>query len=96
MPRRGRPRKPVVDPSTLETLTIPEAMAYCRKLGRSMSRPKLMGAVLRKDLAAYEDHLHHDRNGHPLLVFYRKDLEAWLTRELKPFQPKRVSTLISA
>ncbi|HJV22714.1 MAG TPA: hypothetical protein VJ570_08455 [Holophagaceae bacterium] len=83
----GRPPKPRVDPATLEVLTLPQVLVYCRARGRGIGRKKLLSAIVNRELPALEDCLRRDRYGHHLLLVRRADFDRWLVSSLRPFRP---------
>lgn len=84
--RRGRPRNPEVDLSLLSVLSIPQALAYARTLGRGMGRARLNQAIATGELPALQDQ-RLDREGKPLLRLTRSAFDAWLVSTLTPFHP---------
>lgn len=81
----GRPQNPVVDPATLKVLSIQQSLAYCRSLGRGISRERFLRVILTGQCPALEDTSRLDRFGKPRLLVRRVDLEQWLASTLKPF-----------
>lgn len=59
-------------------------LIYLRELGRGISRPKVMDAILGGRLPAQIDELRNDRFGHPLMLVLRVDLETWLAGTIRP------------
>lgn len=82
----GRPKNPT-PVAELAILTIPQACALLRQLGRPLSRTKLAVAIAAGRLVAQVDELRHDRFGHPLLMVYRRDLDRWLSSTLRQLRP---------
>lgn len=84
--RRGRPRSAEEDPSLLDVLSRPQALALARQNGRGMGRERLDLAIATGELEAFQDR-RLDRWGNPLLKLKRKTFEAWLMATLTPFHP---------
>ena len=84
---RGRPRRLEADPASLEVLSIPEALAYLRSLGRGISRARFLDVILTGQCPACEDTLKLDRFGRARFCVKRVDLEAWLASTVIPFKP---------
>lgn len=84
---RGRPRKPLADPATLDLLTVPQALAYLRAQGRPMGRAKLRGEIAAGRLPALVDRLHLDRLRQPMLLLERTAVDRWVRASLRPLTP---------
>lgn len=85
----GRPRNPVVDPATLDLLTLPQVLAYLRAKGRPISRAKLREQIVTGCLPALLDTLHLDRLRQPLFLFERAAVDRWVKASLQPLKPGR-------
>jgi len=84
---RGRPRKPLADPATLDLLTVQQVLDYLRAKGRPMGRAKLRGEIAAGRLPVLLDHLHLDRLRQPLYLLERTAVDRWLRASLRPLTP---------
>lgn len=90
--RSGRPRQQVVDPSTLDLLTIPQVLAYLRQLHRPLGRAKLDREIATGRLPVLVDRLHFDRLGNARVLVQRAAVDRWLAATLTPLQIRSLAS----
>ncbi len=82
----GRRASPPVDVTTLKLLTVPQALAVLRLLGRPMSRTKLGDQIALGLLPVQLDYLRLDNQGRPTYKIERAALDRWLRGSLVPLK----------